>query len=523
MIVTIIMALILIALLGWLVLQPLLDARQLDPLPDERDPDLLDLEEERDALLNALRELDMRTDLVLERREALRARYERKAAVVLRALEAREAELAGRQPAPKRSVGRVPWGAVTLVSGALAIAGTLGGFVLPRVGLDSTVVTAFEEDLAASEALRDLLQEAERNPSGEVYASIGDIHWNAEDGGSALEAYSTAVNEHEDAPPRAYQRLALLTFEDDPGRARVLLEQARLRDPMNPATLGTLAEIYLSNLEVLAALDAYEDLATVIDPAVDPELSSRLSLLRDIEPFARSLEAEPNASDLAEVARRLWDAELLGPAGQAYFQLLSDFDANDPVGLARVGEILFLNERLEDAIAFLERSLSQAAERNEPAPENASLFLGNARFSFGDYAGAVEAWQAHLDAGGEEGRVPQFIEAARGVIAGELTPSDVALSFTQPPEGVPTAAGTTEAQTVSQGQQIYQARCASCHGPNGGGGAGNVLAGNPSVARAEYVENIIRYGRGTMPGYQALLSDDEIAALTSWVVDTFAP
>ncbi len=523
MTVIIIVAVLLTGLLGWLVLQPLLDARQLDELPDERDPDLLDLEEERDALLNALRELDIRTDLAHERREELRARYERKAAVVLRALEARQAELAGREPTVKRSTGRIPWGAVTLVSGAVLIAGTLGGFVLPRVGLDSTVVTAFEEDLAASEALRDLLREAERNPSGEVYAQIGDIHWNAEDGGSAMEAYGTAVNEYEDAPARAYQRLALLTFEDDPGRARVLLEQARLREPNNPATLGTLGEIYLSNVEVLAALDAYEDLATVIDPAVDPELRGRLTLLRDLAPFARSLEADPNADDLGAVASRLWDAELLGPAGQAYFRLLSEFDANDPVALARVGELLFLNERLDDAVAFLERSLQQAEARGVTAPQNASLFLGNARFSVGDYEGAITAWQAHLDGGGDTGRVPEFIDAARGVMAGELTPSEVALSFSQPAASGGPPGVASEAQVVSQGEQIYQARCASCHGPNGGGGAGNVLAGNPSVARAAYVENIIRYGRGTMPGYQALLDDDEIAALTSWVVDTFAP
>src|SRR5690606_3207504 len=72
---------------------PLLSPTQTDPLPDDRDPVLADLQEEKAALFHAIRELEARADLAPERREQLRARYEAKAAKVLRAIDDREAEL----------------------------------------------------------------------------------------------------------------------------------------------------------------------------------------------------------------------------------------------------------------------------------------------------------------------------------------------------------------------------------------------------------------------------------------------
>ena len=67
-----------------LVAAPLFVSRLNEPLPDLRDPVMVDLEEERDALLRAIHELDNRADLSEERRAQLRTRYEAKAARVLR-------------------------------------------------------------------------------------------------------------------------------------------------------------------------------------------------------------------------------------------------------------------------------------------------------------------------------------------------------------------------------------------------------------------------------------------------------
>ncbi len=53
------------------------------------------------------------------------------------------------------------------------------------------------------------------------------------------------------------------------------------------------------------------------------------------------------------------------------------------------------------------------------------------------------------------------------------------------------------AQDTSDGQAVYETSCSSCHQPGGTGLAGVFppLAGNPNVADAAYVEEVIRAGR----------------------------
>ena len=81
-----------------IVFAPLFSKQLIDDLPDMRDPVTVDLEEERDALLRAIRELDARIDLSGERRDQLRARYEAKAAQVLKRLDERQQEILARRP-----------------------------------------------------------------------------------------------------------------------------------------------------------------------------------------------------------------------------------------------------------------------------------------------------------------------------------------------------------------------------------------------------------------------------------------
>ena len=65
------------------------------------------------------------------------------------------------------------------------------------------------------------------------------------------------------------------------------------------------------------------------------------------------------------------------------------------------------------------------------------------------------------------------------------------------------------------GRQVYQARCARCHGGDGGGGAGPKLAGNVVKRYPEpsQQEEVVRDGRGSMPSFDDALSDDEIEAV----------
>jgi len=71
---------------------------------------------------------------------------------------------------------------------------------------------------------------------------------------------------------------------------------------------------------------------------------------------------------------------------------------------------------------------------------------------------------------------------------------------------------------LAQGQQIYKANCATCHGQAGGGGLGPKLAGMvaqkyPDIADQEAV---IANGRSSMPKFSQRLSSDEINAVARY-------
>lgn len=69
------------------------------------------------------------------------------------------------------------------------------------------------------------------------------------------------------------------------------------------------------------------------------------------------------------------------------------------------------------------------------------------------------------------------------------------------------------------GRSIWVGQCASCHGAAGGGGRGpkvdegRVLDRFPDAADQE---DLIRNGRGGMPGYAGRLSDEQITAVVRY-------
>jgi mono/diheme cytochrome c family protein len=72
------------------------------------------------------------------------------------------------------------------------------------------------------------------------------------------------------------------------------------------------------------------------------------------------------------------------------------------------------------------------------------------------------------------------------------------------------------------GEQLYALNCASCHGVQGQGGSGPAIAGNSRATDAANVQNIITYGRGTMPGFSATLTPEQIETLTQFVTQELA-
>lgn len=87
-----------------------------------------------------------------------------------------------------------------------------------------------------------------------------------------------------------------------------------------------------------------------------------------------------------------------------------------------------------------------------------------------------------------------------------------------PSEGTPEAENG-EAEDV--GAEIFNTTCAACHQPEGEGieGIYPALAGNPFVTgdNPDPVINVVLSGRGGMPRFEGAYSNEEIAAIVSYI------
>jgi polyvinyl alcohol dehydrogenase (cytochrome) len=72
------------------------------------------------------------------------------------------------------------------------------------------------------------------------------------------------------------------------------------------------------------------------------------------------------------------------------------------------------------------------------------------------------------------------------------------------------------ADEATSGEAVYRESCATCHGGSGEGGSGPSLVGvDDRLSRAEHID-IVREGRGNMPGWDAGLSPEEIEAVVDY-------
>ncbi|CAN5841014.1 hypothetical protein BH23DEI1_BH23DEI1_01340 [soil metagenome] len=540
---TVVLVVVLVLLAVLYAAVPLLVSRQVDPLPNERDPVLQDLEEDREALFRAIRELDDRDDVLAERRDQLRARYEAKAAGVLRAIDERRAHLEGRpRPAARPTTRGVPWAPLGLLGAMAASALALGPFVLPRVGQDATVTTFFADDLRRAEALRDLQRAAERDPGVPTYMTLADAYWQLEDAAQAEVTYRRVLLEAEGdsgagAPALAYRRLAMLSVGQDLDLARDYLVEARRADPTDAETLFGLGEVAFATSAFALSEEAFEAYLATPEGAGDAEAERRLDLVQRLGPAIASLERERTRDTLAGIAEILWQEGDVDQSVEIYFEILTQHDPLDVVSLSRTGQMLFLRGRMDDAIGLLERAAEVAggAERLEP---QASLFLGNAYFSEGADAEAIDAWEAHISAVGPDagGRVPDLIASARTRLRGEEIDPEVLRGAAvgevpdKAPDVEPGATASERAVAALDdpsalqvlGEELYARQCASCHGVEGGGGMGPRLAGNARAAQAANVRSAITFGRGMMPGFGAVLESEEIDVLVLWLANEMA-
>src|SRR5690554_833517 len=502
-----------LALIAFLyVAVPLLAPGQADPLPDDRDPVLVDLTEERDALFRAIRELDAREDLPLERRQQLHERYEAKAAKVLVALEKRENELQGRRTARAAAKAdgesarrkRIPYGAVLVLALLIGIGAVVPGFVLPRIGEEATITTT---DMEAATRLRQQQQAVDADPSVTNLLALGDTYLGLQMMEEAEATFMRAVNSDEPAPSGLYQRLAVIYLQRDLVEAQRWLDLARASDPNDIDTLFLLGEVSWAINDLPTAHDAYNDFLALAD-VPEPYVEERLALLNEALPLSRSLQEAPSKEGLLELAELYWGAGEQQRAVESYFVVLTDFDPTDPVALSRTGQLLFQAGRPEDAVGTLERAAVSAGglQMLEPASVRA---LADSYLQLGAWEGAAATYAAFIEMVGAENAADavELMDAANarssGAASGQESGSDAIDQLT--------------------GQQVFAATCAECHGPAGEGGMGTRLAGNPRAEDARNVTDAVRFGRGFMPAFQAELDPAQIEAVVEYVTQVLAP
>ncbi|MDH3261604.1 MAG: cytochrome c [Acidimicrobiia bacterium] len=72
----------------------------------------------------------------------------------------------------------------------------------------------------------------------------------------------------------------------------------------------------------------------------------------------------------------------------------------------------------------------------------------------------------------------------------------------------------------ASGEQVYNARCSSCHRKDLSGGIGPALGpGSEAVDRPlEYYEITINSGKGRMPSFGSSLTDEQISRVIDYVI-----
>jgi mono/diheme cytochrome c family protein/cytochrome c-type biogenesis protein CcmH/NrfG len=502
-----------LALIAFLyVAVPLLAPGQADPLPDDRDPVLVDMGEERDALFRAIRELDAREDLALERRQQLHERYEAKAAQVLARIDARKQELSGRPPSrsataeaapqPDAAKRRVPYGAIAVLALLVAIGALVPTFVLPRVGQDANITTT---DVEIARQLQAQQRAAEQDPSITNLLALGDTYLGLQQLDDAEETYMRAVNSDEPAPAGIYQRLAIIYLQKDLTESQRWLTLARDADPNDIDTLFLLGEVSWAINDLPTAQDAYSDfLAAAGEP--EPQVLQRVELLQRISPLTQAVQEQPSTDLLLQLGDAFWQAGEPQRAVESYFRILTEFDPMQPIALARTGQLLLLAGRPDDAVGTLERAATAAGGLTNLEPDSLRA-LADAQLQLGEWAPAADSYQAYIQMVGADaaGDAPDLLAAASTRAAGGADNG---------------SSGDVIDQIV--GEQVFVANCAQCHGLQGEGGVGVTLAGNSRAANSTNVLDAVRFGRGLMPAFQAQLTDDQIRAVAAYVTGVLA-
>ena len=506
---TFIVIVILALFLFFYVAIPIIFPKQADKLPSNNDPITTELKEEQEALFRAILELEVRKDLPTEKRDALKTRYEAKAAKVLRALDERQAQSQGIPITPKIKQRSFPYAVLGLLVVMITSATIMGGYVLPRLGLDTTVTAFSEEEIEAGLELKRLQKAVSNDPSIENQLALAETHWaisrdfqNEQQFQDAVKIYEGLVNQYEDLPAIAYFRLGLAQLQSEPDKAIENFDITRKLKPSDPEVLSTLGEIYLSLGILENTIELWQSYLDTSEGAEDETTKERLAIVRGLVSKNKIIQDNPNENNLMDIANDFWDLEQRYLAEYFYARVVKEYNSENILALSRLGQAMFIGGDAENAIVLLARARDQEKKQNSPNLITL-LFLGNAHFSLENYAEAITVWEEYIEiAGGEEsaGRVPSLIVQARARLE-----------------------GNQEESLVNNGKRLYQANCVACHGiSGGGGGSGPRLQSNRRLTNEVRVTAIITNGKGFMPAFGSILSKEEVTSIAKFVAEEIA-
>ena len=69
-----------------------------------------------------------------------------------------------------------------------------------------------------------------------------------------------------------------------------------------------------------------------------------------------------------------------------------------------------------------------------------------------------------------------------------------------------------------RGAGIFEHNCQSCHGPGGVGGVGPKLFDNPILEQRGLFSETVLHGRGPMPAWGSILSEQDVADIHAWLL-----
>ena len=98
-----------------------------------------------------------------------------------------------------------------------------------------------------------------------------------------------------------------------------------------------------------------------------------------------------------------------------------------------------------------------------------------------------------------------------------LPPFDHELHNSEPFIQEPAATGPVVG-VAKRGGDLFALNCQACHGSGAGGGMGPKLAQNPILKHEDLFWETVLHGRGPMPGWGAILSQQDIADLYAWLL-----